>query len=127
MKSTNRLSLVCICIAVLTAVQCKNSDSNENSEEKEQFKISGKIKNQPDGMIYLEELDVPEGASSLVDSVQLQNDQFTFSGKVDFPKWYAIKTSDTTEWPLRIVLSNEDITINAVKDSLYKGPDNVVN
>lgn len=120
MKSTNRLSLVCICIAVLTAVQCKNSDSNEKSEEKEQFKISGKIKNQPDAMIYLEELDVPEGASPLVDSVQLQNDQFTFSGKVDFPKWYAIKTSDTTEWPLRIVLSNEDITINAVKDSLYK-------
>ncbi|MCL6220902.1 TlpA disulfide reductase family protein [Zunongwangia pacifica] len=116
----NKLVKIFICTAVLTAIQCKNSDSDKNTKELEQFKISGTFKNQPDGMIYLEELDVPEGASASVDSAQLQDGHFTFTGKVDFPKWYTIKTSDTTQWPLRFVLSNEDITLNAVKDSLYK-------
>ncbi|MFD2828287.1 redoxin domain-containing protein [Leeuwenhoekiella polynyae] len=110
-----------MCLAVLTAVQCKKSGSEEKPEATEQFQISGTIKDQSSGMVYLKELNAPEGTDPKMDSVKLQEGHFSFTGEVDAAKWYTLKTADTLERPLYFILSNEDITIMAVKDSLYKG------
>lgn len=115
----NKLKYVLLCTVALTAVQCKNSVSNETAEEAH-FEITGNIKNQPDGMVYLEELDVPDGTAPKLDSVKLKDGQFTFTGNVEFPKLYSVKTADSVGFPLRFIISNDEITINAVKDSLFK-------
>lgn len=118
-NTMNNLKYILLCAAALTAVQCKNSASNEVVEE-EHFEISGTIKNQPDGIVYLEELDVPDGIAPIKDSVELKDGQFSFTGNVEFPKLYAVKTADSAGFPLRFILSNDEITINAVKDSLFR-------
>tara|TARA_B100002049_G_scaffold216066_1_gene181810 strand:+ start:7112 stop:8266 length:1155 start_codon:yes stop_codon:yes gene_type:complete len=115
----NNLKYILLCTTAVIAVQCKKSASN-NVVEEELFQISGTIKNQPDGLIYLEELDVPDGVKPKRDSVELKDGRFSFTGNVEFPKLYSIKTADTVGFPLRFILSNDEITINAVKDSLFR-------
>ena len=84
------------------------------AKKEEGYTITGDIKDQKEGMVYLEFID---GDNKVVkDSVKLADGHFTFAGKVEEPLRHSIRLKGN-EYGKVFILSNNDITYQAAKDS----------
>ncbi|QGK73689.1 TlpA disulfide reductase family protein [Flavobacterium sp. SLB02] len=86
--------------------------------KKEGFTINGTIAGLDKGTVYLENTD-EKGNKQIVDSAQIKEGAFTFEGKVNEPLLYTIKLKGQ-DYGAFLLLDNEDIKIEAKKDSIFK-------
>lgn len=102
----NIITLIAL-IAVLTSCNSRNSD---------EFSIKGQIKGNFDGMVYLQQN--KESKWIKLDSSQVENGRFEFSGKIEMPDIYFIGLNETSF----VSFFNEpsDIKISFHVDSTHK-------
>lgn len=86
--------------------------------KKEGFTINGTIAGLDKGMVYLEKTD-EKGDKKITDSAQIAGGAFAFEGKVEEPLLYSIKLKGQ-DYGIFLLLDNEEIKIEAKKDSIYK-------
>jgi peroxiredoxin len=87
--------------------------------KKEGYTINGTIAGLDKGIVYLENTD-EKGNKKIADSAEIQKDgAFTFTGKVSEPLLHTIKLKGE-EYGAFFLLDNEDIKVEAKKDSIYK-------
>jgi len=86
--------------------------------KKEGFTINGTIAGLDKGMVYLEKTD-EKGDKKITDSAQIAGGAFVFEGKVEEPLLYSIKLKGQ-DYGIFLLLDNEEIKIEAKKDSIYK-------
>ncbi|MCP2027526.1 peroxiredoxin [Flavobacterium sp. HSC-32F16] len=87
--------------------------------KKEGYTINGTIAGLDKGMVYLENTD-EKGNKQIADSAQIkEGGTFTFEGKVSEPLLYTVKLKGE-EYGAFFLLDNDDIKIEAKKDSIYK-------
>ncbi|SNR30585.1 TlpA disulfide reductase family protein [Flavobacterium sp. ov086] len=86
--------------------------------KKEGFTINGTIAGLDKGMVYLEKTD-EKGDKKITDSAQIVGGAFAFEGKAEEPLLYSIKLKGQ-EYGIFLLLDNEEIKIEAKKDSIYK-------
>ncbi|KAF2337959.1 TlpA disulfide reductase family protein [Flavobacterium nitrogenifigens] len=92
---------------------------NSCSKKEEGFTINGTIAGLDKGMVYLENTD-EKGNKKIADSAQIQKDgTFTLAGKVSEPLLHTIKLKGE-EYGAYFLLSNEEIKVEAKKDSIFK-------
>jgi len=92
---------------------------NSCSKKEEGFTINGTIAGLDKGMVYLENTD-EKGNKKIADSAQIQKDgTFTLAGKVSEPLLHTIKLKGE-EYGAYFLLSNEEIKVEAQKDSIFK-------
>ncbi|MEH6659612.1 TlpA disulfide reductase family protein [Leeuwenhoekiella marinoflava] len=117
----NKFNWLIILIA-LTAIECKNTETSEidTTQHTDRYQIEGTVSDIQDGVMYLEEVDRLEGIEAQIDSALIKDGNFTFEGRIDEPRMFRIKTADSTPSSLYFILSNEQITVTGIKDSLYK-------
>ena len=88
------------------------------SKKEEGFTINGTIAGLDKGMVYLENTD-ENGNNKIIDSAQIKEGTFTFAGKVSEPLLHTIKLKGQ-EYGAYLLLDNENIKVEAKKDSIYK-------
>ena len=110
MKSTIlKSSLIVFALASVTT----------SCSKKEGYTINGTIAGLDKGMVYLENTD-EKGNKQIADSAQIkQGGTFTFEGKVSEPLLYTLKLKGE-DYGAFFLLENEDIKIEAKKDSIFK-------
>ncbi|MGN7812090.1 redoxin domain-containing protein [Flavobacterium sp. 22076] len=87
--------------------------------KKEGYTINGTIAGLDKGMVYLENTD-EKGNKQIADSAQIkEGGTFTFEGKVSEPLLYSLKLKGE-DYGAFFLLENEDIKIEAKKDSIFK-------
>ncbi|WP_149208270.1 TlpA disulfide reductase family protein [Flavobacterium johnsoniae] len=87
--------------------------------KKEGYTINGTIAGLDKGMVYLENTD-ENGNKQIADSAQIiEGGTFTFEGKVSEPLLYTLKLKGE-DYGAFFLLENEDIKIEAKKDSIFK-------
>ncbi|WDF60755.1 TlpA disulfide reductase family protein [Flavobacterium sp. KACC 22758] len=87
--------------------------------KKEGYTINGTIAGLDKGMVYLENTD-ENGNKQIADSAQIkEGGAFTFEGKVSEPLLYTLKLKGE-DYGAFFLLENEDIKIEAKKDSIFK-------
>ena len=87
--------------------------------KKEGYTINGTIAGLDKGMVYLENTD-EKGNKQIADSAQIkEGGTFTFEGKVSEPLLYTLKLKGE-DYGAFFLLENEDIKIEAKKDSIFK-------
>ncbi|KRD58827.1 hypothetical protein ASE40_21225 [Flavobacterium sp. Root935] len=87
--------------------------------KKEGFTINGTIAGLDKGTVYLENTD-EKGNKKITDSAQISPEgAFTFTGKVSEPLLHTIKLKGE-EYGAYFLLDNEDIKVEAKKDSIFK-------
>ena len=77
-------------------------------QKKEGYKINGKIAGLDKGMVYLEYAD-EKGDKKIIDSAEVKEGAFTFTGKTVEPLFHTIKIKGQ-EYGAYFLLDNEDIT-----------------
>jgi len=80
-----------------------------------QYKIKGQIDGLNSGTAFLQKIDKRIPIS--IDSVEIKDGKFTFTGSIDDPDFYIIKVSDTLS-EIPIILENVKYTIKANIDSI---------
>lgn len=110
MKSTIlKSSLIVLAFASVTT----------SCSKKEGYTINGTIAGLDKGMVYLENTD-EKGNKQIADSAQIkEGGTFTFEGKVSEPLLYSLKLKGE-DYGAFFLLENEDIKIEARKDSIFK-------
>jgi peroxiredoxin len=110
MKSTIlKSSLIVFALASVTT----------SCSKKEGYTINGTIAGLDKGMVYLENTD-EKGNKQIADSAQIkEGGTFTFEGKVSEPLLYSLKLKGE-DYGAFFLLENEDIKIEAKKDSIFK-------
>lgn len=110
MKSTIlKSSLIVFALASVTT----------SCSKKEGYTINGTIAGLDKGMVYLENTD-ENGNKQIADSAQIkEGGAFTFEGKVSEPLLYTLKLKGE-DYGAFFLLENEDIKIEAKKDSIFK-------
>jgi peroxiredoxin len=110
MKSTIlKSSLIVLALASVTT----------SCSKKEGYTINGTIAGLDKGMVYLENTD-ENGNKQIADSAQIKEvGTFTFEGKVSEPLLYTLKLKGE-DYGAFFLLENEDIKIEAKKDSIFK-------
>ncbi|ABQ05043.1 TlpA disulfide reductase family protein [Flavobacterium johnsoniae] len=110
MKSTIlKSSLIVLALASVTT----------SCSKKEGYTINGTIAGLDKGMVYLENTD-EKGNKQIADSAQIkEGGTFTFEGKVSEPLLYTLKLKGE-DYGAFFLLENEDIKIEAKKDSIFK-------
>jgi len=87
--------------------------------KKEGYTINGTIAGLDKGMVYLENTD-ENGNKQIADSAQIkEGGAFSFEGKVSEPLLYTLKLKGE-DYGAFFLLENEDIKIEAKKDSIFK-------
>ncbi|AWK04705.1 thioredoxin [Flavobacterium crocinum] len=92
---------------------------NSCSKKEEGFTINGTIAGLEKGTVYLENTD-EKGNKKIVDSAEIKpGGIFTLTGKVSEPLLHTVKLKGE-EYGAFFLLSNEDIKVEAHKDSIFK-------
>ncbi|MBB4804677.1 peroxiredoxin [Flavobacterium nitrogenifigens] len=86
--------------------------------KKEGYSINGTIAGLDKGTVYLEYVD-EKGDKKIIDSAEVKEGVFTFTGKTAEPLFHTIKVKGQ-EYGAYFLLDNEDIKIEAKKDSVFK-------
>lgn len=86
--------------------------------KKEGYTIKGTIAGLDKGMVYLEYAD-EKGDKKIIDSAEVKEGVFSFAGKTGEPLFHTLKIKGQ-EYGAMFLLDNEDITIEAKKDSVFK-------
>jgi len=86
--------------------------------KKEGYTINGTIAGLDKGKVYLEFAD-EKGDKKIIDSADVKDGAFTFTGKTGEPLFHTIKIKGQ-EYGASFLLDNEDIKIEAKKDSIFK-------
>lgn len=86
--------------------------------KKEGYTITGKIAGLDKGTVYLEFAD-EKGDKKIIDSAEVKDGAFTFTGKTGEPLFHVLKIKGQ-EFGTSFLLDNEDIKIEAKKDSIFK-------
>ncbi len=106
-----RLIAGTIIIAVLfSVISCKNTRTDG-------YTISGTITGADPGWVLLKKRE--EGKMITMDSTQVKEGKFAFSGKVDLPEMYYLQLKDV-DGAVPFFIENGNITIKAYADSLDK-------
>ena len=100
--------LITLTLGILIMYGCSNNEG---------FTIKGTIEGAKDGTVYLKSFQ--NGKAISVDSTQLKNGKFKFTGKVEYPLLYLIYY-DQTPVPIAFFAENKNITVDAQLDSLDK-------
>ncbi len=100
--------LLGLVIGIIVLTGCQNNKS---------YKIKGTITGAEDGTIYLKSIE--NGTPVVIDSANITNENFIFSGKVENSLLYLAFYNETPV-PIALFIENEDITIKASIDSLDK-------
>jgi len=79
------------------------------------YKVSGTIAGQDSGAVYLVKAEA--GKALVVDTAMIKNGQFIFKGNIDVPEVHYLRINDR-DYFAQFFLENEDIKIEAYKDSL---------
>ncbi len=112
-------TLIIIVISIISCNNKPNKESNQTTQNKG-FQIDVTIDDAPDGVtVYLKKNE--NKIITIIDSTQIKNNKFSFSGKIDEPIIFGIFIKDNKKggiFPFTDV--NDHIYITAFKDSLYK-------
>ena len=73
------------------------------------FEINGTVENMTEGMVILQK--VVDNNLVAVDTTDLINGSFTFTGSVDYPEMYVLKIADM-KMPVQVFLENSKISMN---------------
>ncbi|WP_281234947.1 TlpA disulfide reductase family protein [Flavobacterium gelatinilyticum] len=85
--------------------------------KKEGYTINGNIAGLDKGTVYLEYSD-EKGEKKIIDSAVVKEGAFTLNGKVTEPLFHTLKIKGQ-EYGTYFILSNEDIKVEAKKDSMF--------
>ena len=87
------------------------------TNNKDQFKVTGKVNGIDTGMVFLQKKDMEKWVN--MDSVKLDKGEFSFTGKVDIPElWHvAVKGSEVV---VEFFLENARIDVQVFPDSVEK-------
>ncbi|CAM3757815.1 TlpA disulfide reductase family protein [Flavobacterium chungbukense] len=86
--------------------------------KKEGYTINGTIAGLDKGTVYLEYAD-EKGDKKIIDSAEVKEGAFSFTGKTAEPLFHTLKIKGQ-EYGAYFLLDNEDIKIEAKKDSVFK-------
>ncbi|MNK43842.1 Thiol-disulfide oxidoreductase ResA [compost metagenome] len=86
--------------------------------KKEGYTINGTIAGLDKGTVYLEYAD-EKGDKKIIDSAEVKEGAFSFTGKTEEPLFHTLKIKGQ-EYGAYFLLDNEDIKIEAKKDSVFK-------
>lgn len=109
MKSTILKSSLFALALMGTITSCSKKDG---------YTINGTISGLDKGTVYLEYAD-EKGDKKIIDSAEVKEGAFTFTGKTTEPLFHTLKVKGQ-EYGAYFLLDNEEIKVEAKKDSVFK-------